>query len=193
MEPTASQIVTDAAAGSVSYELVGLVVTFVLAIITWWVNAWRARVLQRKQLAVDVIIRTHENGEWTKQSQKVFRAIHEDKTDWEGLANRHYGGKEYKDGEQPLCCNLLATINMLEAIAAAVINKAVDEDIIKWTLRGYFLTLYAGAGAFILESRRILKNDNAYVNFEDLALRWKPTAEAAKPPPLWKRILPGGD
>lgn len=166
-------------------EVAGIVVSAILAIGTWFLNAWRARKnialnaalerdLQRKQLGIEIIFKYMGEESFVKHVQRVYRKINSDHNyDWAALAKKRYNNVQYATGEEDLSDSLCTVLNHLESLAIAALNDAADNDILKWSQRLIVTKISTEVKPFIEETRRLLNANHSWCNFLALADRWK--------------------
>ena len=162
---------------------IGWFVTILLALVGWIYNSSRQRKLQRKQLAITLLNENRFEQAWVDSLSAVFKIVFNDRRyDWKSLATKRYShDQKLDDDEDDLHLHLRTVLNYLEFIAVAVLNKAVDEDVIKWSLEGYYEYLAKAMKDYIKEARDLTRDQDIYINFDKLVDRWKKTPDHAKP------------
>lgn len=93
--------------------------------------------------------------------------------------------KKVTDEQQKIYENIKYVLNYLEFIAIAVHNRAIDEDIIRWSYNHYYTTLSHVLKNHIETTRDLLKDDEIYINFTTLAEKWRKKPTIAKPGSGW--------
>ncbi|WP_423910895.1 DUF4760 domain-containing protein [Candidatus Spongiihabitans sp.] len=77
-------------------------------------------------------------------------------------------------------------LNNLEFISIAVLNRAIDENIIRWSYDHYYAILSDVLEDHIKTTRKLLNDDEVYINFTTLAEKWRKKPTVAKPGSGWR-------
>lgn len=163
-------------------EAAGIVVSAILVIFGWLYNGMLARKLQRKQLAMNILFGSHENISLVNAMQSVFKKINADHDyDWKYLAQCRYDNKQYGADDDALAENLINVLNHFESLAIAVLNGAVDEEVIKLSKRSMVTRLYINVSPFIIESRKLHNAPRYWCQYQRLAERWAEEVPAVQP------------
>ena len=157
-------------------ELIGIFVAAALTIIGWFISELSARRLQRKQLAINILVGLGQSEVFSTMLDRVFKKINSTPNyDWDSLpAKRYTGNPPYGAGEEELSNDLVNVLNHLETISIAVLNKAVDPYVIEMSLKGIVLKLHATVDGYISETNRLTnaKSGSCWCNFCTLAEKW---------------------
>ena len=165
-----------------SLVAIGWIITVVLAVGGWFFTAWRQRVLQRKQIAVELLNRNRFQSAWVEGQAAVFNKLNtEPNFDWASLAERHLGNGTLTDEELKSYHHLRIVLNFLEFIAIAVLNRAADENIIRWALQSQYQRLDSGVKKFIIKVREKAHSEEIYINLTTLAEKWRKKPSYARP------------
>jgi len=163
-------------------ETAGIVISALLVIAGWLVNGYFARKLQRKQLAVNVLFGVHENEALISSMQAVFKKLNSDHNyDWKKLAQCRYDKQPCSQDEEKLGEHVTNVLNHFESLSIAVLNKAVDNDVIKWSKQSMINRLYQNISPFIEEARRLLHDKKSWCYFEQLAKQWTEVINPVRP------------
>lgn len=161
---------------------VGWLVAVIIAVSGWLYNAHRQRLLQRKQLAVMLLSQNRFKQPWVDGLKAIFEIICNDpKYDWKRLAEKRFGHERIEGSDLDIYEHLKTVLNYLEFIAIAVLNKAADEDIIRWSLEAHYIKLNKVLHSFFEATTQLSGFDGAFCNFRNLANKWTEKPQIAKP------------
>lgn len=165
-----------------NWEAIGLFVTALLTICGWLYTHHRNRQLQRKTAAIALLSENRFNEHWVQALRSTFKILHTDRTyDWPGLVKRRYSGKPLSEADETIYQHAITLLNQLEMLSICVLNKAADEQFIRWSQEHIFCSASKGLAGFIAEVRHCNNNDGIYVNYLAVVDRWSKKASAAKP------------
>lgn len=162
-------------------EVAGLVVGLTITVAGWAYSTHRQRVLLRRQQAVDLLSKNRFQPELVAAERAVWgKIVTEPQFDWAKLmADRNAGGLD--DDDMQFYQQTLTVLNHLEFLAIAVLNKAADEHLIRWSQEYFFKTANTKMLGFIEQARTDRNDDCIFCNLTDLAKRWKKKPEIARP------------
>jgi len=155
-------------------ELQLLAVSIALATAGWLYTTWRARQLQQKRVAIDLVHSNRFQDEWFKSVRGLFAKFYDSPNyDWTDLAKRRFDRQAVlSDNEVKLFVFAMNVLNTLEFIAVAVLSGTADEDIIRDSQRYIIVTAVKRLEGLIKQIRKDANNPNAFINVETLADRW---------------------
>lgn len=162
-------------------EVAGLVVGLGITVAGWAYSTHRQRVLLRRQMAVDLLSKNRFQSELIVAERAVWGKIVTDPHfDWRKLmADRN--ALRLGEDDQHFYQQTLTVLNHLEFLAIAVLNKAADENLIRWSQEYFFQTVNSKMLGFIQQGRTDRNDDCIFCNLTDLANRWKKKPEVARP------------
>lgn len=169
-------------------EIIMAVMATAVVVLGWLFNSWQQRTLQRKQLAVNILSQNRFQEKWVNSLANVFKIIRNDKDfNWVEIAEKCFDDRhEITDEQQKIYEDIKCVLNNLEFISIAVLNKAIDESIIRWSYDYYYATLSNVLADHIKTTRKLLKDEEVYINFTTLAEQWRKKPAAAKPGSGWR-------
>ncbi len=172
---------------SVTPEIVTAVIMAAVVVCGWLFNSRKQRVLQCKQLAVNILSQNRFQEKWVDSLASVFKIIRNDKDfNWVAVAQDCFDSRnKITDEQQKIYEDIKCVLNNLEFIAIAVLNHAIDENIIRWSYDLYYEDLSISLEDYIKETRKLLNDEDAYINFTTLAAKWKKQPAVAKPGSGW--------
>lgn len=143
--------------------------------------------MQRKQLAVSILSQNRFQEKWVNSLANVFKIIRNDKDfKWLEVAQNCFDSRhEITDDQQKVYEDIKCVLNNLEFISIAVLNRAIDENIIRWSYDHYYSTLSDVLEDHIKITRKLLNDDEIYINFTTLAEKWRKKPTVAKPGSGW--------
>ena len=120
--------------------------------------------------------------------QVTFTATRDkDSEFFRSLVTRHLNKNiDLTEEEQEIRRSTQVVMNSLEFIAIGILNRAIDEDIVKWSFEIMYTRLYDVLDGYIEVLRKSEGQEGTYINFTELVERWnpdkvKPAPETAKP------------
>jgi len=162
---------------------VGWLLAIIIAVCGWLYNSYRQRRLQRRQIAVDLLSQNRFEEAWVAGLAAVFKVIANNPNyDWTAIAVKRYSHGQVLEGDDLVTFeHLKCVLNYLEFIAVAVLNRAADENIVRWSFEPHYLKLSSAMGGYIAKVRELVNDDNIFINLTTLADRWKKKPQPARP------------
>lgn len=178
---------------SIEVVVFGWVLTVLITVVGWSIERTKSRTaaktsaklqrqLQRKSVAVTLLNDNRFQPPWVDGLRAVFAHIRANLNyDWVGLAQRRFGNGELTPDELELYDHLKTVLNYLEFTAVVILNRAADENIVRWSYGFYYQELNAKLHQFFPEARRIANDPSIWCNFTKLADRWDKDPDIAQP------------
>ena len=159
-----------------------LILTILPIAAGWFVSHTLQRRLSRKQLAIQLLGSTNTDEYWNRAMATVFNHIRENPNyDYKALASKRWNGEAFTDEEKKLYHDLKTVLNHFEFTSIAVLNKAVDEHIIRWSRKYQMLEVHRACHDFITTLQNKSGNNNLLCNYCTLVKRWKGNPDKARP------------
>jgi len=150
-----------------------------VVVVGWFVNSAKARKLQRKQLAIQILHDNRYEKVWVDNVHYIIKFTREDGAghpDWVNLAKDAYcKDRVLSEQNDIIWGKLRSVLNTFEFLSIAVLNKAVDEEIIRWSYEYYYKQLYDTFYPYIKTIREITEDPDLYINFTEMVYKWDPS------------------
>ncbi len=150
-----------------------------VVIVGWFFNSAKARKLQRKQLAIQILHDNRYEQVWVDNVHYIIKFTREDGAghpDWVNLAKDAYSkNRSLSEEHDKIWGKLRSVLNTFEFLSIAVLNRAVDEEIIRWSYEYYYNQLYETYFPYIQTIRDISNDPDLYVNFTTMVYKWDPS------------------
>lgn len=151
--------------------------SLILVILGWLYNSHKARVLQRRQLSIQLLDNNRYQPEWVNAKKALFSKFTNQAYGpqfWTDLAIKKYDPSHTKTPAEEKDINDLQTvINTFEFISIAILNRAVDEDIIRWSYEYFFVNSHRILDGYIDHARTSQNDDSIFCNFSRVVSRWQ--------------------
>ncbi len=159
-----------------------LILTILTLAAGWFVSHYLQRRLSRKQLAIQLLGSTNTDEYWNRALATVFNHIREKPSyDYAALAMNRWNGNLTDEKEKQLYHDLKVVLNHFEFTSIAVLNRAVDEDVIRWSRRYQMLEVHRACRGFITTLQNKSGNKNLLCNYLEPVRRWEDKPDRARP------------
>ena len=150
------------------------IVSLILVLLGWLYSSYRARALQRKQLAIGLLNDNRYEKVWVDAKRDLFRGFRvQDEEYWTNLCKKKYDlTQTLTPDEEKLIHDMHTVMNTFEFISIGILNKAIDEDIIKWSYEYFYETCNTRLSGYIKEAISS-SDDSLFCNFRYVAKKWK--------------------
>ncbi len=159
------------------------IIAIFVVVFSWFFISHKNRKLQRKKIAIELLSHHRFEKQWTDSLSIILKTIRtKSNYNWEEIAiSSHDKSNAQSKQQQDMHEAIRCVLNYFEFVSIAVLNNAVDEDIIRWSYGFFYTHIYKELKPYILKSRNILNEDSLHINFEKLALNWGPKESHATP------------
>lgn len=148
-------------------ENLGAFATVLVGVIGFWLHAHTSKKFMRRQHTFDVVLKSVMDDVFQKRLSSIRVYFH----DYNGNDTERKDPKNWQDTAED--SNLRAVLNYLEAIACALKNGDLDEQLLLKTYKGIVITLYEVFEDYIHAHRKNKKSQKAFENLEWLYDHWK--------------------
>ena len=132
-------------------------------------SIWSARDIAKKKAAIDFINASQSNVLLKTSFRKVFELHQSSEKEIEDYAYKKKDDSEHFEIQE----HIQYLLNFLENMSVAIMQGIYDEQTIKESRYSGTMRVWRMTRRFIYKLREQLENDTVYMEFEDLAERWK--------------------